>query len=305
MPPSIKMEDREKDFPDTENYQEHELHSHGPEVDPDVDLKTLAKILFLSLFVFQAMFLLVPICLLEMEKNPDIVYFVVPLLYPLFESASHCGYHVGFKPTIIFGFGCMALWSILAWVCELLDLTLLRKLAIVTVWMWLFVCMGAFHMMFYYFKKLRVMRLTGICLLGAIFSVLSNFYMRRNSSYNVILAAYFVYCLLMAVLFYWKAPNTPRLYGEVSFKTMRPRIAGFVLMILLNFIMLNILALTGFNGVFIMAFAVYLGLNLYPYSGLIHYGHPNWLRSDLMERGRRNYREIHETFFPFLVSRGA
>ncbi|PSK37575.1 hypothetical protein C7M61_003281 [Candidozyma pseudohaemuli] len=292
------MEDREKEFPNSE----HELHSHKPEVDPDVDLKTLTKILVLSLFVFQAMFLLVPIYLLELEKNPDIAPLVIAVLFSLFDCASQCGYYLGFRPTIVIGFSSMSLWSILAWVCELFDLTFLRKWAIVTVWMWLFVCMGAFHMLFYYFKKLRVMRLIGICLLGAIFSVFSNFYIRTTSSYNVILAAYFVYCLLMAGLFYWKAPNTPRLYGEVSFKTMRPRIAGFGLIVLLNFIMLNILAVTGFNGVFVMAFAVYLGLSLYPYSGLIHYGHPNFFRSDLRERGRRNYREIHETFFPFLAS---
>lgn len=292
------MEDREKEFPNSE----HELHAHKPEVDPDVDLKTLTKMLVLSLFVFQAMFLLVPIYLLELEKNPDIAPLVIAVLFSLFDCASQCGYYLGFRPTIVIGFSSMALWSILAWFCELFDLTFLSKWAIVTVWMWLFVCMGAFHMMFYYFKKLRVMRLIGVCLLGAIFSVFSNFYIRTTSSYNVILAAYFVYCLLMAGLFYWKAPNTPRLYGEVSFKTMRPRIAGFALIVVLNFIMLNILAVTGFNGVFIMASAVYLGLSLYPYSGLIHYGHPNFFRSDLRERGRRNYREIYETFFPFLAS---
>lgn len=292
------MEDREKEFPNSE----HELHAHKPKVDPDVDLKTLTKMLVLSLFVFQAMFLLVPIYLLELEKNPDIAPLVIAVLFSLFDCASQCGYYLGFRPTIVIGFSSMALWSVLAWVCEIFDLTFLRKWAIVTVWMWLFVCMGAFHMLFYYFKKLRVMRLIGICILGAIFSVFSNFYIRTTSSYNFILAAYFVYCLLMAGLFYWKAPNTPRLYGEVSFKTMRPRIAGFVLIVVLNFIMLNILAITGFNGVFVMAFAVYLGLSLYPYSGLIHYGHPNFFRSDLRERGRRNYREIHETFFPFLAS---
>ncbi|PVH13568.1 uncharacterized protein CXQ87_001674 [Candidozyma duobushaemuli] len=297
------MEDREKDFPDNKNNQEHELHSHEPEVDPDVDLKTLAKMLFLSLFVLQAMLLSAPIYLSEVENYPDFMNFFIPFLVPLFNSASQGGYYLGFKPTMIFGFSCMALWSILAWVCELVDSTFLRKWTIVTVWLWSFVFIGAIHMTFYYFKKLGVKKLIAICVLGAIFSFYSNIFIFKNSSYNVLLTVYFVYCLSMAGLFYLKVPNTPRLSGETRYTTMWPRIAGFVLNILLSFTMLNVLALSSLN-VAVMAFVVYLGLIFYPILGLIDFGHTKWFRSDIIERGRRVTREVHEIYFPFLAHSG-
>lgn len=299
------MEDTEKDFPHYKNLLDNDGDSKPGISHPEreVNLKTLAATLVLSLFVFQGLFLMFPLAGKLKNSGFDVEDTWLVTFYGPIPAALYGGYFLGFKPTMVFGFLGMAVWSILVGFSESLDLTFLRKIAMVTVGMWLFVTIGRIYMIFYFFKSVKDWKLVVICVLGFIVSLFSNSFIFSTIPFKSRLSMYFAYCLLMAALVYFKVPNTPRLSANIGFnsrgRTLWPNVAGFSFSVLLNFVMMHLNGLSNFQlGVCIFVHSGLQGLCAF---SLIRLGHLKFWATGIADQTRRYTEELREIYSPVVA----
>lgn len=297
------MEDIEKDFPHYQNLLENDGKPGISQPEREVNLKTLAATLVLSFFAFQGFFLMVPSFGKLESSGFDIYGIWIVSFYGPVPAALYGGYFLGFKPTMVFGFLGMAVWSMLAGFGESLDLTLLRKLALVTSGMWLFVTIGRIYMILYFFKSLKEFKLIMTCVLGGAVSIFTNAFICEVVPYNLRLSVYFPYCLVMAALVYFKVPNTPRLSANIGFnsrgKTLWPNLAGFGFSLLLNFVMMHFHGLPPFPlGVCILVHMALQGLCAF---SLMRLGHVKFWDILVADQVRGYTEELREIYLPVVA----
>lgn len=297
------MEDIEKDFPHHQNLQENDGEHGISQPEREVNLKTLAATLVLSIFALQGLFLMFPTFhKLESSGFDHFGIWIMSLVGPI-PAALYGGYFLGFKPTMVFGFLGMAVCSMLAGFGESLDLTLFRKLALVTAGMWLFVTIGRIYTILYFFKSLKEFKLIMTCVLGGAVSVFTNAFVYKALPYNLRLYMYFPYCLVMAALVYFKVPNTPRLSANIGFnskgRTLWPNLAGFVSSVLLNFVMMHFNGLPPFlYGVCILVHMALQGLFALP---LMRLGHVKFWDTLIINQTRGYTEELREIYLPIVA----
>lgn len=297
------MEDIEKDFPPYQNLLENDGKPGISQPEREVNLKTLAATLVLSFFAFQGLFLMVPSFGKLESSGFDIYGIWIVSFYGPVPAALYGGYFLGFKPTMVFGFLGMAVWSMLAGFGDSLDLTLLRKLALVTSGMWLFVTIGRIYMIFYFFKSLKEFKLIMTCVLGGAVSIFINAFICEAIPFKLRLSMYFAFCLVMAALVYFKVPNTPRLSANIGFssrgKTLWPNLAGFGFSLLLNFVMMHFDGLPPFPlGVCIL---VHMALQALFALSLMRLGHLKFWDIAIADQARRYTEELREIYLPVVA----